>query len=178
MTAANSPISVFTMISLSTLSEIISCTVPGISLRIDCSILKNTQLCRAAKYEAEDRNETVKYVLQTARALTDTVDELLIELDKLGEMDVPEFVLGKLPESEPTPPLPVQTTFDILSPQERQFALQLCKDAGKDLDKLTEQEKTVLQMSLENFRSQYQRTAQMGHTALDGPFEPLSSIGT
>jgi hypothetical protein len=167
MTAANSPISVFTMISLSTLSEIISCTVPGISLRIDCSILKNTQLCRAAKYEAEDRNETVKYVLQTARALTDTVDELLIE-----------FVLGKLPESEPTPPLPVQTTFDILSPQERQFALQLCKDAGKDLDKLTEQEKTVLQMSLENFRSQYQRTAQMGHTALDGPFEPLSSIGT
>jgi len=38
ITAAISPMRVSTMISLSTLSEIISFTVPGISLRIDCCI--------------------------------------------------------------------------------------------------------------------------------------------
>ena len=45
ITAAISPMRVSTMISLSTLSEIISFTMPGISLRIDCCI-KSIHLLR------------------------------------------------------------------------------------------------------------------------------------
>jgi hypothetical protein len=118
----------------------------------------------------QDRENTMNFVLQTARALTDSADELLVEIDKLGEMDVPEFLLGKLPEPEPEKSsIPQFEESAWQSPREREYILQLCKDAGKDFAQLSDSDKCVLQVSLENYRSQVQhQTVQMGHTSWDG----------
>jgi hypothetical protein len=120
----------------------------------------------------EAREDTMHFVIQTARALTDAADELLVEIDKLGNMEVPKFVLGKLPEPDAKPPKPVPQFDDSQwqSPQEREFILQLCQDAGKDFNTLSDQEQFVLQMSLENYRSQFlhQRHVAMGHTTWTG----------
>jgi hypothetical protein len=118
----------------------------------------------------EARAETLQFVRQTAIALTDQADELLAELDKLGQLTLPEFVLGQLPEPIPEPRSPTAIDFESewQSPGERDYIFQLCKEAGKDYKSLSDNEKIVLHNSLLNYRSQLQTTAsRMGYTNWD-----------
>jgi hypothetical protein len=121
----------------------------------------------------EAREETISFVRQTTVALTEQADELLTNLDKLGEaVQLPEFVLGPLPEPIPEPVIP--PTMPTLeeewqSPQERDYIMQLCSEAGRDFKTLSDSEKIVLQNSLANYRSQLQTSAsRMGYTNWDG----------
>src|SRR5262249_27984906 len=71
-----------------------------------------------------DRAETLQFVRQTSIALTQSADELLVELDKLGDgVSIPEFVLGPLPEpipeAQPTQP-PVDLESEWQSQGERE----------------------------------------------------------
>jgi hypothetical protein len=120
----------------------------------------------------EARVETLQFVRTVACALTNSADELLAELDKLGEaVQLPEFVLGALPEPIPERPaaLPaIDFEQEWQSQGEREFILQLCKEAGKDLKTLSDSEKLVLQNSLINYRSQLQVGTKMGYTNWDG----------
>jgi hypothetical protein len=101
----------------------------------------------------DSREETMKFVLQTGHALTDAGDELLADLGKLGDPEIPEFVLGELPrEPEPTEPVP-ELLPNSMSSTEQEFMNRVCQDVGKDFDKLTDQEKLVLQATLDNFRT-------------------------
>jgi hypothetical protein len=117
----------------------------------------------------EDREQTMQFTVQTCRALTDAADELLHDLDKLSDVDIPEFLLGELPvtQAEPLPTVPdFREAWQSVA--EREFVLTLCREAGKDLNNLSDHEKLVLQNSLENFRSQIQYKSQMGYTSWDG----------
>jgi hypothetical protein len=119
------------------------------------------------------RSDTLQFVRQTSIALTDQADELLVELDKLGEaVQLPEFVLGPLPEpisEQLLIPGSIDFEQEWQSPLERDYILQLCKEANKDFSKLTDHEKVVLQNSLLNYRSQLQSNAtRMGFTNWDG----------
>jgi hypothetical protein len=49
-----------------------------------------------------------------------------------------------LPEPEPEPQAIPGLSQEWQSPAEREFALQLCKDAGKELDKLSDPDKLLL----------------------------------
>jgi hypothetical protein len=114
------------------------------------------------------REETMQFVLQTCQALVDSADELLAEVEKV-ELDAPEFVLGELPEPEPAKLIvPEFHESEWQSPAERDYILKLCKEAGKDFDHLTDQDKKVLQVSLDNYRSQFQSMVAQGHTSWDG----------
>ena len=83
----------------------------------------------------KDREETLKFVRTTAVALTDQADELLVEIGKLGDPEVPEFVLGALPEPPSEAPAPPAIDFESewQNPQERDFIMQLCQEAGEGL---------------------------------------------
>src|SRR5215472_9017214 len=126
----------------------------------------------ARPLEPKSRSDTLQQVRATALALTDSAVQLLGELAKLGEIHaLPEFVLGPLPEpiSEPVPEPP--PTFDESlwqSPQEREFIMQLCQEAGRDFKALTDADKLVLLNSLKLYRSQLQSVQRQGFTNWDG----------
>lgn len=118
-----------------------------------------------------DRQQTLDFVLQTAHQLQDSAAQLFQELDKFPDLPIPDYVLGELPlQLEPSPEA---SQFDLnnLGLAEREFVEQLCRDAGRTLDTLTDQERLVLQASLKNFYSQpqfAQPAVQQGHTMWDG----------
>ena len=121
----------------------------------------------------EARHETLSFVRQTAIALTDKADELLVELAKLGEPSktaLPEFVLGELPEpirEQPSIPLVLEEMWQ--SQQEREHVMRLCQDAGKDFKTLSDSDKMVLQNSLLLYRRQLaNHGVKLGHTFWDG----------
>jgi hypothetical protein len=120
----------------------------------------------------ESRHETLQFVRQTSIALTDQADELLVELDKFGEsLPLPEFVLGQLPDpiSEPPQPPAPDLESEWQSPQERDYIMQLCQEAGRDFKSLSDSEKLVLQNSLLSYRTQLQLTKPtLGFTSWDG----------
>jgi hypothetical protein len=102
----------------------------------------------------DQRQDTMRAVLDTTFHLTDAADLLLVELTKSYNPTLPPFVLGELPKpEEPLPePLQPQLDTDYLDPDVRDFALQLCQQSGKTLTNLNDQEKLVLANSIENFR--------------------------
>jgi hypothetical protein len=105
-----------------------------------------------------DRQQTLDFCVATAHSLCEAAGLLF---EKLGPAEIPEFYLGELLVEGESPDLQPQFDLDQLGILEREFVERLCRDAGKELDKLTEQEKLVLQASLANFYSQPQfRAAQ------------------
>jgi hypothetical protein len=98
----------------------------------------------------QERSEVVAACFDVAQRLIDSAEELIRAANHYnGQLVVPEF-------EEPAPaPAPAPGPAPLLVPEgdaEMEYYRQVCKDAGKQLETLTETDRQILSVSLEQFR--------------------------
>jgi hypothetical protein len=115
--------------------------------------------------EEKSREETMRVVCETTHKLLEAAQETFTELGKLADQgaaaEIPAFFLGE-PEPEPKPEQqpqglePVEvSSLDSFRQEEREFVLQICREAGKSLETLSGDERLALANTLENWRDRF-----------------------
>jgi hypothetical protein len=106
----------------------------------------------------KERQEVVSACLDTAQKLIDAADELLACVNKCnGQMVVPgfeEFASAASPglTDDPTLLRPPEPLLVPETPEELAYCQELCRVGGKNFDKLSKTDQSVLSVSLSNHR--------------------------
>lgn len=106
------------------------------------------------------RQERMSAILQTMVTLLNCGNQLITKSEMVGS-NVPDYMLGKLPEAKSIPSVDVLAWNEPLGGSEIEIARQICEAGGKDYDNLTDHDKRILMISLENHRNQYGKRSQL-----------------
>jgi hypothetical protein len=103
----------------------------------------------------DQRTTVIQAILTTAEQTVIAAEKLFAECEQLS-VPIPAFVLGELPAPELESKVATVTnlTLDetVLSLPEQEHVLEICREAGKTFDQLSDHDKRVLQHSLELYR--------------------------
>jgi hypothetical protein len=100
----------------------------------------------------QERHDVVQACLLLAQHLLDSADQLLADVNHNPNMVLPPFDLE--PPAATAPPGLAVALNTPIDPEEVAYVHELCKQAGKDFDKLTDHDRLILSVSLDTWRKQ------------------------
>lgn len=108
----------------------------------------------------EQRDDVVRAVLETSHALLDAADDLLFEVERITDVKIPVYALGELPTDSKGIMEPISSArkvepvlLEALESDEREFLMEVCRESERDPASLTDADRTVLAVTLENWKA-------------------------